>query len=370
MRFGCGSVSNFPHRIADFAQHRYNWVLTRNPVGKEQRTGRMSLQSTSSIWKWNFTTTIRRGSCLAGVFALFLVVALGHGQTTASQITATRTALSVAAEGAKTTLTVTVKDPTGAIVSDGTVSFVSNGLSLGSAIVQADGTATLSLDKVPAATRQIIAVYSGSERYAASSSASAQLQANATSGPPDFTVAANPTTMSLNPGDFGTVIITVTPENGFTQSVTLAESGLPTTTTSSRFTPSIVTPTSTAAVTSTMQIQTTAPSRSSRNYALPFGGNGSHLAYAMVFPGMLALVGIGALRKRGGNGLRLLGVAVLLLASASGLTACSQRYSYLHHPPTPNSGTPPGTYNVTITAYSNNGGEVTSHPLQLTVTVK
>ena len=159
----------------------------------------MSLQSTSSIWKWNFTTTIRRGSCLAAVFALFLVVALGHSQTTASQITATRTALSVAAEGAKTTLTVTVKDATGAVVSDGTVSFVSNGLSLGSAIVQADGTATLTLDKVPAATRQITAVYSGTERYAASSSASAQLQANVTSGPPDFTVAANPTTIESQP---------------------------------------------------------------------------------------------------------------------------------------------------------------------------
>ena len=86
----------------------------------------MSLQSTSSIWKWNFTTTIRRGSYLAAVFALFLVVVLGHSQTYA-----TRTALSVAAEGAKTTLAVTVKDPTGAVVSDGTVSFVSNGLSLG-----------------------------------------------------------------------------------------------------------------------------------------------------------------------------------------------------------------------------------------------
>ncbi len=326
----------------------------------------MSLQSSSSIWKWNFTTTIRRGSYLAAVFALFLVVALGHSQTTA-----TRTALSVATEGAKTTLTVTVKDPTGAAVSDGTVSFVSNGLSLGSAFVKEDGTATLTLDKIPAATRQIIAVYSGSERYAASSSASAQFQANDTTAPPDFTVAANPTSASLNPGDFATFIITVTPENGFTQSVTLALAGLPTTTTTSRFTPNIVTPLSTAAVTSTLQIQTTAPSTSSsRNQALPFGGNGSHLAYAVVFPGVLALVGIGALRKRRGNGLRLLGVAVLLLASASGLTACSQRYSYLHHPPTENTGTPPGTYNVTVTAYSNNGGEVTSHTLQLTLTVK
>ncbi|QNI31224.1 Ig-like domain repeat protein [Alloacidobacterium dinghuense] len=325
----------------------------------------MSLQSSSNIWKSNNTATIRRGSHWAAFLALFLLVAQSHGQTIG-----TRTALSVATEAAKTTLSVTVKDPTGAAVSDGTVSFVSNGQSLGSAIVQDNGTAMLTLDKIPAFARQITAVYSGSGHYAASTSASANLQANNTSAPPDFSVTANPTSLNLNPGDFGTVIITVTPENGFTQSVTLALSGLPTTTTSSRFTPSIVTPTSTAAVTSTLQIQTTASSSSSRNEGLPGSGGGFHLTYAMLFPGVLALVGIGALRKRGGNGLRLMGVAVLLLASASGLTACSQRYSYLHHPPTPNTGTPPGTYNVTLTAYSNNGGEVTTHSLALTVTVK
>jgi Bacterial Ig-like domain (group 3) len=321
----------------------------------------MSLQS-NSIWKWKFTAAIRRGSYLAAVLALFLVLPQGRSQTIG-----TRTALSVATEAAKTTLTVTVKDPTGAAVSDGTVSFVSNGLSLGSAIVGEDGTATLTLDKVPASTKQITAVYSGSERYVASASASTKLQADDTAGPPDFSVVANPTSLSLNPGDFGTIIITVTPENGFTQSVTLALAGLGLpTAAASRFTPSIVTPTSTAPVTSTLQIQTTASSTSSRNV----GGNASHLAYAMLFPGVLALVGIGALQKRDGSGLRLLGVVLLLVASASGLTACSQRYSYLHHPPTPNTGTPPGTYLLTLTAYSNNGGEVTSHNLQLTLTVK
>ncbi|MGC1297418.1 MAG: Ig-like domain-containing protein [Alloacidobacterium sp.] len=325
----------------------------------------MSLQS-NSIWKWRFTAAIRRGSYLAAVLALFLVLPQGRSQTIG-----TRTALSVATEAAKTTLTVTVKDPTGAAVSDGTVSFVSNGLSLGSAIVGEDGTATLTLDKVPASAKQITAVYSGSERYVASASASTKLQADDTAGPPDFSVAANPTSLSLNPGDFGTVIITVTPENGFTQSVTLALAGLGLpTAAASRFTPSIVTPTSNAAVTSTLQIQTTASSTSSRNEGGPFGGNASHLAYAILVPGVLALVGIGALRKRDGSGLRLLGVALLLVASASGLTACSQRYSYLHHPPTPNTGTPPGTYLLTLTAYSNNGGEVTTHNLQLTLIVK
>jgi hypothetical protein len=324
----------------------------------------MSLQSTRSIWKWNFTATIRRGSYLASFFALFLMIPLSHSQTIS-----TRTTLSVATEAAKTTLTVIVKDPTGAAVSDGTVSFVSNGQSLGSAFVQENGTATLTLDKLPANAKQISAVYSGSERFAGSTSANVTVRANDTSAPPDFSVAANPTSLSLNPGDYGTVIVTVTPLNSFSQSVTLSISGLPIGTTSV-FTPAIATPTSGNAAISTLQIQTTANSKSSRNQALPFGGNASHLAYAMLFPGVVVLAGIGALRKRNGNNLRLFGVALLLLASVSGLTACSQRYSYLHHPPAENPGTPAGNYTLIVTAYSNNGGEVTSHSLQLTMAVK
>lgn len=320
----------------------------------------MSLQSTSAIRKWNFTAAIKCGPYLAAVLALFLVATMGHSQTTG-----TRAALSIAADGAKTTLSVTVKDPTGAAVTDGAVSFLSNGQSLGSAIIRPDGSATLVLDKLPPGIKQITAVYSGSERFAASTS-SAAIQSDTSSAPPDFSVTANVSSLNLNAGDFGTVILTITPENGFTQSVTLAISGLPFAATSV-FTPSIVTPPLTS---STLQIQTTASSKSSQLQGAPLGGTTSHLAYAMLFPGVLALVGIGALRKHGGNGLRLLGVALLLVACSSGLTACSQRYGYLHHPPAENRGTPAGTYPVTVTAYSNNGGEVTSHTLSLTLTVK
>jgi hypothetical protein len=324
----------------------------------------MSLQSTSNIWKWNLTTTIKRGASLATFFALFLLTPQIH-----SQIVGTRTSLSVASDAGRTTLNVTVKDPTGAPVSDGTVSFVSNGQSLGSAFVEENGTATLAVDKLPTNAKQITAVYSGSERHAGSASANVTLQANATSGPPDFSITANQTSLNLTAGEYGTVILTITPLNGFTQSVTMSISGLPIGTTAG-FTPTIVTPTTTASAPSTLQIQTTASSKSSRNQALPFGNRTSHIAYAMLFPGVLALAGIGALRKRGNIGLRLFGVVVLLLAGVSGLTACSERYSYLHHPPAKNPGTPAGTYPLTITAYSNNGGEVTSHPLQLTMTIK
>jgi hypothetical protein len=350
-------------RIAVFAPHRYNWVLTRNPVGKEQRTGRMSLQSNTSIWKWNITTAARHGLYFAAVLALLLVLPQGYSQTTG-----TRTTLAVSHESAATTFTVTVKDPTGAAVSAGTVSLVSGGQSLGSAFVNADGTATVTVDKLPANAKQISAVYSGTQQFAASASANTTIQADATTVTPDFSITANPSALTLNPGEFGTSILTVTSIGKFAQSVTLSLSGLPGVgTTTSTFTPSVVVPPAGGTVTSTLQIQTTAAS--AMNQAPLAGGKAGHLAYAMAFPGLLALAGIGALRKRGGNGLRLFGVAALLLASVSGLTACSQRYSYLHHPPAANTGTPTGNFPITITAYSNNGGEVTSHSITLALTI-
>ncbi|SRR5579884_552875 len=309
----------------------------------------MSLQSRITFRK--FPTAI------IFVLALLLVLPQGHSQTAA-----TRTSLSVAKDGAKTTLLVTVKDATGTAVSGGTVSFLSGNTSLGSAFVSEGGTATLTLDSLPANTKQITAVYAGDSGHAASASGSANVQAEDTGTLPDFSVSANPTSLSLNPGDYGTVVLTITPSSAtFTQSVTLTISGLPNGSTAT-FTPQIVTPVNGAAATSTLQIQTSGAS-GAENTGHPFGGNASRIAYALALPGLLAL-----LRRR--TGLRLLGMTLLLIASTSGLTACSQRYGYLHHPPAANPGTPAGSYTVTVTAYSNNGGQVTSHNLQLALTVK
>jgi uncharacterized membrane protein len=323
----------------------------------------MSLQLRISIGKWKFTTAVRQVAYWAAVLTLLLVLPQGHSQTVG-----TRTSLSVAKDEAKTTLTVTVKDPTGAAVSNGAVSFVSGGQSLGSAFVDENGKATLTLDQVPANAKQITAVYSGNEHYAASASASASIQADASTGLPDFSISASPTSLSLSPGDYGTSIITVTPINGFTQSVTMSISGLPTATPTT-FTPNIVTLLSGTAGISTLQVQTTATTTSFMKQARPFGGNAAHLAYALLFPGAaLALVGIGALRRRGS--LRMMGVVLLVAASTTGMMGCSQRYDYLKHPPAVAPGTPAGSYNLTVTAYSNNGGEVTTHTLQIVLTVK
>jgi hypothetical protein len=95
----------------------------------------------------------------------------------------------------------------------------------------------------------------------------------------------------------------------------------------------------------------------------------SGLLYALAFPGVLALVGIGGLRKRWHFAGRLLCMA-LLFAASLGLTACSQRYDYFHHGPGVNTGTPSGTYPITVTASSDNGLAETTHTISLTLTIQ
>jgi hypothetical protein len=275
---------------------------------------------------------------------------------------ATHTQLASSSADHGVTFTANVADSVGNPATDGVVTFENaQGKSLGSAFVN-NGQATLTLDQQ--ASGGVYAVYSGSQSFRAST-AHAQLSSDATSALPDFSVTANPTSLSLSPGQYGTVVVTITPLNGFQNMVTLSCSGNPGTT-NCIFSPATLTPLNGAAITSSLQITTLASSG-----ALVWPGSGSHTALAIVLPGLLALAGLGALRKRAGlNAFTVLGIAALLAAGTLGLSGCSQRYDYLNHPPTGNPGTAAGTYTVTVAAYSNNGAAVTSHTLQVALTVK
>ncbi|MGA8528571.1 MAG: hypothetical protein WB622_02585, partial [Acidobacteriaceae bacterium] len=90
----------------------------------------------------------------------------------------------------------------------------------------------------------------------------------------------------------------------------------------------------------------------------PLGGSGT--TWAVVLPGILALAGAGAVRRKYWTGLRVLGLVMLLGAGMLGLSACNTRYSYEHYKPSPNFGTPAGSYTVVISAYSTNGTAITN----------
>jgi hypothetical protein len=300
-----------------------------------------------------------RAAKATGFFLAVWMVAAAAG----AQV-ATRTHLSVASVGQGATFTAKVADVAGNPATAGAVSFETAKGSLGSAVVE-DGVATLTVEKLPQGTGAVTASYSGGASYTASAATAAATAA--ATGLPDFALTASPTSVSLSPGDFANITVTVSPENGFNDMVTLSCSGQPTVTVKCVFSPTTLTPLTTAAVSSTLQIQTQGPSGTSAKVEK----SPSTVAFALVLPGILALAGLGTLRKRSGiASLRVLGL-VALLGAGLGLGACSQRYGYLNHPPSGNPGTAAGTYTITLSGNASiNGTSVTEHSLNVTMTVK
>lgn len=320
---------------------------------REQRTIRMILQ----FLRHSVSRPALRG--VAGLVIVFSFLGIAQAQV------ATHLQLSSDAGEHGVTITARVSDIAGNPATGGTVSLENaQGASFGSAFVD-NGEATLTLDQQPAG--RLYAVYSGNTAFRSSTSV-AQVSSNATTTTePDFTISASPTSLSLNPGQYGTIVLTITPLNGFNDMVTLSCSGNPPAS-ACTFSPATLTPLNGATAASSLQITTVAASGA--NLVWPTH-SGSHAVYAFVLPGLLALIGLGAVRKRSGlNILSVIGVIALLGASTLGLSACSQRYDYLHHPPSANTGIAAGSYTVTVAAYSNNGASVTSHTLSIAMTVK
>jgi hypothetical protein len=183
-------------------------------------------------------------------------------------------------------------------------------------------------------TIQAIAVATG---YANSAVASAVYTLNLV--PPSFTIALNPTSLTIASPSQGTVSLTVTPQNGFNAAVTFACSGLPSGATCT-FTPATVTPTQGAATTA-LTISVPASSAAIRNHSRPMLP-GTTLALALCFLGW---------RKR-----RSLQVMLVMVISVFGLTMLSGCGS---------STTPSTTATVTVTATSGALQQTTS--LSLTV---
>lgn len=309
--------------------------------------------------------------------AAALLISLSQVAAARAQV-ATRTEISAATEqngpGTQADFSVQVTDATGKPVTAGTVSFFSGHASLGSAVVDANGTAKLTVGKLPQTTRNVSAVYQdGGAQYAASTSPAVEVKPNAT-GVPDFGLTANVASQTVSAGQYATYLITVTPENGFSETITLSCSGQPASTVCN-FTP-VTLPTANGAASSTLQVQTQAASGKAASLVAPISAaprgfdHNLHLAYGLLIPGILALVGVGSLRKRSFGGVKMLGLIALLAASCIGLSACNVRYNYEHHPPSGNPGTGAGSYPFSITAYGNNGTAVTSHTINLTLVVK
>ncbi len=94
--------------------------------------------------------------------------------------------------------------------------------------------------------------------------------------PDDFTVTVNPGSLSIPWGQSGSVQLTITPQNGFNQTISFTCSGLPAGATCS-FLPPTLTP-NVGAVTTTLTITTTVTAKQRRNRHLPWTATSVMLA--------------------------------------------------------------------------------------------
>jgi Bacterial Ig-like domain (group 3) len=294
---------------------------------------------------------------------LFLgMIAVAAAETPA----ATRTTLTVTTDntGPRTRATLSAHveaDPS--TIPLGVVNFRSGNSDLGSAVVDRDGNASLMTASLPPGQHEIVAVYEGQTQYQTSTSKAQPLEAHASSVA-GYTVGASSTSLKTTVGGFASSVITITPNNGFSGYVALSCTGLPAYS-SCTFNPTSVSAnctTSQAGVqtctpgTSTMEIQTLAPSPDNGKLEQ---NRTTTPVFAFAFPMLAGLAGFGAWKRRGWRNLLL---AFVAFAGVLGMGGCAQRYNYLNHGPPGNTGTPAGTYTITVIASSSIGATTITPP--------
>ncbi len=229
----------------------------------------------------------------------------------------------------------------------GSVTFFDGATSLGSAVLSS-GSASLSTTTLAVGAHSLTATYAGDSAFGASTSAAVALTVNAAAA--NFAVSASPTSGSASAGASATTTLTLTPSGGFNQTVTLACSGLPSGA-SCAFSPASVAVAGSAA-TSVLTITTTI--RTAFNNVNPLLPGGAMLA-GMFVPIFVRRRRLVRAQKRGV-------LLTLLFAGALLLTGC---HGHSSSPPAGATGTPAGTYAVTITATAG----ATSHTATYSLTV-
>jgi hypothetical protein len=269
---------------------------------------------------------------------------------------------STTTSGQPVTLTATVNTTSLGVAPSGAVQFLNSGQPISGTVsytpVNASSsgyaslTATLTTSFTSTAT--ITAQYVADLNYSASTSSPQTV--TITSGTPNFSVNANPSSFNISsPGASGTTTVSITPINGFTGNVSLSCSVPSTMDGSCGLASSTLTPTTTT----TLTVNTTAPSAviglfNCPRWLAPLGGAILAACFLLLIP---------TKRRR----LKLAFGSLFLVLLAAAFVACGGGSS---SPPPPSGGTPPGSYTVTVTGTGSSSGSNITSSVNVTVTVQ
>lgn len=252
--------------------------------------------------------------------------------------------------GTSVALTASVRG--GSAVPTGTVSLLDGTTQISQQTLASSGTAVFDLPNLSAGVHILTFSYSGDANFAAEVSPS--LSQSVT----DFQVAITPGTQTIKAGSTATYTLSITPEAGFTGTLTLSCSGLPSLATCNAPSVNVLAASTTATITVNTTASTSAMARA-RHTAV----------YACALLGCFMLC---CFRKRHlfkTNGVSQIAL-LCLLVFGSGLTACGNN-SKPTAPVTPVApGTPAGTSTISITATAVQNGTTLTHTATGALTIQ
>jgi len=261
--------------------------------------------------------------------------------------TALTTSASTIVSGQIVTLTAVVSGTSGSTVPTGTVTFLDGTTSLGTGTLNSSGQATYAASTLAVGAHSITAAYGGDTNFAASTSSAVSVTVTAPV-PADFSISLSPATASVSPGSTATSTVSIAPSGGFNSPVSFACSGLPVYSTCS-FAPATVTPSGTAAASTTLTLATNVATASIRGSNQPNGRRpvGGETSLALV---LLGLSGLASQRRKWSSFRWRTLLSVLLVAVvAAAVVACGGGGSSSGGNTT-STATPAGTSTVTVTA--------------------
>jgi Glycoside hydrolase family 44/Bacterial Ig-like domain (group 3) len=271
---------------------------------------------------------------------------------TTTSVSASATQLTA---GQNVTFTAGVAPQTGTGVPTGSITFLDGQAQLGIVTLNG-GAASFSTANLAAGTHTITAAYSGDSNYAASTS-SAFTVAVAAAASADYSLTMSSSSLSVAQGSSGSLMLTVTPKNGFKHAVSFSCSGLPGGG-GCTFNPQTVDPVA-SAVSTTLNVQLPAAAGTTAPASAP--SSGSRTAGLCIL--FLAILGVAAAVGNKRPAAPDMNFARAFLASAvfAALLATANCAGYSGQ----KTGQPT-SYVVTVTA---SGANAPTHTQQFTLTV-